>query len=79
MDHVVAKIAEGGRIVIPAAMRKTLNLEIGDEVILRVREGELVVMGRAEALRSARQLVRQKVKSGVSLVDELLQDRRRDG
>ena len=76
MNHIVTKIAEGGRVVIPASIRKNLNLEVGDELILQVRGSEIVLVGRAQALRAARQLLRGKVQHGRSLVDELLAERR---
>ena len=35
------RVNENGRVVIPAAFRKALGIKVGDEVVLRVQDGEL--------------------------------------
>ena len=42
-QHVVARINENGRIVIPASFRKALGLEPGDAVVLSLEGGQLLV------------------------------------
>lgn len=76
MNGIMTKITEGGRVVIPAKHRHTLGLKIGDEVTIRLVEGELRILTRVEALRRAQTMVRRKVKKGRSLVDELTHERR---
>ncbi len=76
MNEISAKIADGGRLVIPAEYRRALGLEPGDEVIIRMEDGELRIMTRAEAVRRAQALVRQHVEKGRSLVGELSAERR---
>src|ERR1044071_713451 len=76
MNGISTKIADGGRVVIPAEHRRALGLEVGDEVIIRLVEGELRILTRAEAIRRAQSLVRRKIKKGRSLVDELTKERR---
>ncbi len=71
-------IGPGGRIVIPAPYRKTLGIKEGDEVILRLEDGEVRIVSRAQALRHAQELVAKYVPPGVSLVDELIAERRRE-
>lgn len=64
-------------MVLPAGLRRTMNLQTGSELILaETREGEWRMFTRADALAEARALVRQHVGSGDSLVDELLAERR---
>lgn len=75
MNGVSAKIAEGGRLVIPAEYRRELGLQVGDEVIIRVEDGELRILTRAEAVRRAQALVRKHVQEGRSLVNELSAER----
>lgn len=74
-----SKIAEGGRVVIPADYRRTLGLEIGDEVIVRIADGEVHILTRAQALKKAQALVRKHVPREKSLVRELLRERRSEG
>ena len=73
----VSKIRQGGRLQIPAELRRLLGLEVGEEVLMVPDEdGRLIVTNREAALRYARQLVRRRVSPGRSLAGELLSDRR---
>ncbi len=71
-----ARIGEGGRLVIPAAHRKALGLNPGDEVILILENEELRLMTQETAIRQAQDLVRQYVPRERSLVEELIRERR---
>jgi AbrB family looped-hinge helix DNA binding protein len=73
-----AKIAEGGRVVIPAALRKELGLEIGDDVILELDDDELRLRSLRSAIYQAQAAVRRYVGKDVRLSDELIADRRRE-
>lgn len=76
MSGINTKIADGGRLVIPAEHRRALGLEIGDEVIVRVEDNELRILTRTEAVKRAQGMVRRHVKESRSLVDELSAERR---
>lgn len=78
MNGVSIRIAEGGRVVIPVEYRRALGLEPGDEVIIRLEDGELRIVSRAEAVKRAQALIEQHVKKGRSLVDELRAERRKE-
>ncbi len=65
-----------GRAVIPAALREQFGMKDGDQLVWTVRDGELVVMTRRAQLRRAQDMVRKFVPAKVSLVDELLADRK---
>ncbi len=69
-------MSEGGRVVIPLEIRKALGLQEGDVVLWELAEGEARLTTRRERLRRAQDLVRQYVPEGVSLVDELIAERR---
>jgi AbrB family looped-hinge helix DNA binding protein len=69
-------LSENGRIVIPAAYRKALGIKAGDEVILRLEDDELRITTMKRRLERARRRIRQYVKPGVSLADELIAERR---
>jgi AbrB family looped-hinge helix DNA binding protein len=71
-------IAAGGRIVIPARLRRELGLRPGDRVILDVDAGELRVRSLDAAIRRAQELVAEHVPASVSLADELIRDRREE-
>jgi AbrB family looped-hinge helix DNA binding protein len=72
----VTKLGKGGRIVIPAAMRKLIGISEGDELILRYRDGRLEVMTVHLAVQEAQNLVSRFVPKDRRLVDELLAERR---
>jgi len=72
------RINENGRVVIPAAFRKELGIKSGDEVILRLDDGELRITTMKQRIERAQRHARQYVKPGVSLVDELIAERREE-
>jgi AbrB family looped-hinge helix DNA binding protein len=76
MTTTRVKVAEGGRIVIPAEYRKRLGVQVGDNVILQLDDGEIRLFTVREAIRRAQEMVRRYVPEGVSLVDELIAERR---
>lgn len=73
---VRAQVGEAGRIVIPAALRAALGIEVGDTVLLRVEDGELRIVTPLQALRRAQAIVGQLVPEDRSLADELVAERR---
>lgn len=70
------KVAENGRVVIPVEFRKALGVAAGGELILRWEEDELRISTIRQNIERARRRVRQYVKPGASLVDELIAERR---
>lgn len=70
------RITKGGRLVVPAKFRKALQIEAGDEIVLRLENGSLRLIPLHQAVSLAQDAVRKYVPEGVSLVDELIQARR---
>ena len=70
------KMSDGGRVVIPAEIRQSMGLKEGDTVLWELRGGEAVLTTRLAQMREAQAMVRQCLPAGVSLVDELIADRR---
>jgi AbrB family looped-hinge helix DNA binding protein len=79
MAGISTRIAQGGRLVIPAEYRRALGLKEGDEVILRLVDSELRITGRSAAVRKAQEAIRKHVPEGTSLVQALIEERRREG
>ena len=66
-----------GRAVIPAALRKQLDLQDGDRLIWAARNGELIATTRRAQLRKAQAMFQKYVPAGSpSLADELIAERR---
>ena len=78
MEAQRVKIIDGGKLIIPASMRRALGLSTGDTVLVDVADGELRVRSVPKALERARAILRRHVPEGVSLADELIADRRRE-
>lgn len=71
-------IGKGGRIVIPAAMRKALELEPGDVVVLKLEDDGVRVLSRKQALRRVQDRIAERARPGVSVADELIRERREE-
>ena len=69
-------VGPGGRIVIPASYRRAMNIQPGDQLVLRFADGELRAVSSAEGLRRAQRRVAKYVPRDRSLVDELIAERR---
>ncbi|MDP1602456.1 MAG: AbrB/MazE/SpoVT family DNA-binding domain-containing protein [Legionella sp.] len=72
------RLGPDGRVVIPAAFRENLGLKDGDVLFARLEKGEIVLLTPKAAMLRAQAIVRRFVPEGVSLVDELIEDRRRE-
>ena len=70
------KMSEGGRVVIPAEIRQSIGIKEGDTVLWELRDGEAVITTRLAQLRKAQSMVRNFVPEGMSLVEELISERR---
>jgi AbrB family looped-hinge helix DNA binding protein len=70
------RIIEGGKLVIPAAMRRALGIASGDTVMVGIEDGELRIRSLAKAVERAQAIVGRRVPRAASLADELIADRR---
>lgn len=78
MASIKTRVAAGGRVVIPAHYRRQMGIDVGDEVMLRLEDGEVRITTLQQGIRRAQEIVRRYVPEGRSLVDELLEERRRE-
>lgn len=72
------KVREDGSVVLPHEVREAFDLANGGAVMARLEGEEFKLISAATALRRAQEMVRRYVPDDVSLVDELLADRRRE-
>jgi len=75
-DTARTRVSENGRVVIPASFRKALGIEIGDEVVLELKQDELRITTQQQRIQRARERARKYLPKGVSLSKELLAERR---
>lgn len=78
MPSVKVRLGPDGRVVVPAAIREALGLKEGDVLFARLEGGEIKLLTPQAAMRRAQAIVRQFVPDDVSLVDELIAERRRE-
>jgi AbrB family looped-hinge helix DNA binding protein len=71
-------LGPGGRVVIPASLREAMEVEEGDTILAWVEEGELHLLSPKVGGRQAQALLRPFIPEGVSLADELIEERRRE-
>jgi AbrB family looped-hinge helix DNA binding protein len=78
MTSFWARIGPGGRLVIPAAQRRELGLNAGDEVLIRVEDNELGISSLNKRIERVQVLVRKYNPKGEPLSESLIRDRRRE-
>ncbi len=71
-------LGPGGRVVIPAALREAMEVEEGDTLLAWIEEGELHLLSPRVGARQAQAMLKRLVPDGVSLVDELIAERRQE-
>ena len=72
------RVAADGSAVVPAAAVEMLGVKAGDVLFARVQSSEIHLLTRAAVTRRVQSLAREFVPEGVSLVDELIDERRRE-
>ena len=76
MATYAANMNEQGRVVIPAPIRKDLDLEGPVKLLFHLKDGVVTVETVEAAVRRVQDTVASYVTTDRSLVDELLADRR---
>lgn len=69
------QIGPQGRLVVPAALRRELGLQPGQRLLVRVKDGALILETRQAVKRRLRARF-QNVDPNISLADELIKERR---
>ncbi len=72
------RMVSGGRIQVPAEVRRILGMADGDPIIMEVVDDELRIRSYSASIRRIQAMLREFVPAGVSLSDELIADRRRE-
>ena len=75
MSSMIAQVSAGGRIVIPAEIRRKMDIHSGDQVILSYHDGELHIATRKQRLQQAKDIVKACAGNS-SLAEQLVEERR---
>ncbi len=70
------RVAEGGRIVIPAKVRQRLGMEVGADLVLTVQDDHATLINAQAARHKARESVRRYVNPKDNLSQELMDQRK---
>ena len=76
MNEIAISVADNGRIVLPVALRRRLNVVRGGTLVIREDSGRLVLESADEAITRAQEIVRRFAPEVVGVVDELSAERR---
>ena len=71
-----AKMTEGGRLLIPAELRRMLGITPGTDVVLDVADGELRVRALDQAVARAQAIVRRYIPDATNVTDDFIRERR---
>jgi len=74
--RITLRVAEGGRIAIPAEVRERLGMEVGTELVLTLEGDHAKLMNAKAARRKAREKVRRYAPPNASLSKELMAERK---
>ncbi len=77
-DSEWVKVGPAGRLVIPAKFRKALGIEEEKEVLIELKGNQLHLLTWKENLRRIQEELKRHVPEGVSIVDELIAERRQE-
>ena len=76
MDDIAISVADNGRVVLPVALRRRLNVVRGGTLVIRDDGGRLVLESADEAITRAQDIVRRFAPDAAGVVDELSAERR---
>jgi AbrB family looped-hinge helix DNA binding protein len=74
----LVKLGKGGRVVIPASLRRQMGVTVGDELVFRCRDGHLEILPARQAVLAAQELVKRYTGGKRNLAQELIVERRQD-
>jgi AbrB family looped-hinge helix DNA binding protein len=78
MKDVSVKLGEGGRIVIPAEYRKALGIDVGDDLMLHVDNGIIMLLTRKQAIQYVQERMAKYTTDERKLADEIISERRKE-
>jgi len=74
--EIKTQLGKSGRLLLPVKIRKALDLHPGDEIVLRLEEGQIKLIPLRQAVSIAQQRVKMYVPENKSLVESLIRERR---
>ena len=72
------EVDKSGRILIPLELRKEININIGDTMVLRKIDNEIKLLKYQEIIREIHSFFASRKKEGISMTDEFIKSRREE-
>ncbi len=76
MGDISISVADNGRIVLPLALRRRLDVVRGGTLVIREEDGRLLLESSDAAITRAQDIVRRFAPNATGVVDELSAERR---
>jgi AbrB family looped-hinge helix DNA binding protein len=77
-ERIDLTLGPGGRVVIPAAYRKAMQVGEGDRLMARVVDGELRLITPKMGIKLAQKIVRETISPDADLIADLFEMRRQE-
>lgn len=78
MNNQHITVGDSGRFVIPASIRKDLNIKSGDKLMIKIKDGEMRIFDPKKSIEKIREKAMKMKKPGVNMVDEFLKFRKEE-
>lgn len=76
LEQYTIRAGERGRLVLPVALRKRIGLQEGDQLVVTIEgDNSLRLVSLSQQIKKAQGLFKD-IASGISLADELIEERR---
>lgn len=69
MKEYRVNLGENGRIIIPAELRSKMQLNQGDEILLRYDNHSVIMMTMRRAVKEVQEIIMKHNKDNISLTD----------
>lgn len=75
MKEYRVNLGENGRVIIPAELRNRMQLNQGDEILLRYDNNSVIMMTMKQAVKEVQKIIMEYNKDNISLTDSLKHNR----
>ncbi|WP_053332747.1 AbrB/MazE/SpoVT family DNA-binding domain-containing protein [Candidatus Jidaibacter acanthamoebae] len=72
------EVDRSGRILIPLELRREINVNTGDTLVLRKIDNEIKLLKYQDVIREIQSFFASRKKEGISMTDEIIRIRREE-
>jgi AbrB family transcriptional regulator (stage V sporulation protein T) len=78
MEQFTVRVDGSGRILLPAKLRKQMNLRKDSQLVAKLEKQKLVLKTRADVIREVQEFFSKRRPAGVLWSEEIIKDRRKE-